>query len=210
MNSVVARRPYSSTRRAEAAERTREAILEAVAKGLSEGGMDALSFESIAQHAGIAARTVYRHFSTREKLLAAFWDWLMVRLDLKQFPQTEKDLLNAPPRVFGMLDRNERLVRSYLASQLLREMRQPIDPQRTRDISRCIANATRGLPDPEIKRATAVIQALFSAPVWQVMRDRVGLSGREAGDAVSWAIEALLRELHFRRDARDADTDDVP
>lgn len=210
MKSAVPRRPYTSTRRAEAAARTRELILEAVAKGLADGGMDAVSFESIAQHAGIAARTVYRHFPTRERLLTAFWDWLMERLDFKDYPRTEQELLSAVPRVFAMMDRNERLVRSYLASQLIREIRQPVEPQRNRDISRCIAGATAGLPEREIQRAIAVIQALFSAPVWQVMRDRVGLTGKQAGEAVSWTIEVLLRELHIRRRVSERDNDDVP
>ena len=210
MNSSVARRPYASARRAEAAARTRQTILQAVATCLADGGIDQISFEAVAARAGVAARTVYRHFPTRQKLLNAFWIWLLEKLQFPAFPQTEQDLLTAPPRVFAMLDQNERLVRSFLASQISREIRQPVDTQRQHDLRQCLSQATRGLPKAEADRAIAVVQTLFSAPAWQVMRDRLGLTGLQAGQAVAWAIEVLLRELHLRRHVSEQDTDDLP
>ena len=77
-------------------------------------------------------------------------------------------------------------------------------------VEKCLQDATRGLPEAEAKRAVSVVQALFGAPAWRALRDRAGLSSREAAAAVAWAIEVLVRELRLRRDVTLRDEDDVP
>jgi hypothetical protein len=44
-------------------------------------------------------------------------------------------------------------------------------------------------------RVLAVFAALDSAPFWQLLRDRGGLSGPEARAALTWMLETLLAAL---------------
>ena len=61
-------RKYDSSRRTEAASRTREAILAAAFK---LHGMGLLDMEMLAQEAGVSLATVRKHFPTRERLYEA-------------------------------------------------------------------------------------------------------------------------------------------
>jgi len=56
----------------------RERVLEGVAQVLAGG--DELTFARVAKAADVPERTVYRHFPTREALLAAVFDWAKARV----------------------------------------------------------------------------------------------------------------------------------
>ena len=47
----------------------------------------------------------------------------------------------------------------------------------------------------ERAKIIAVFVAIYSAPFWQLLRDRGQLTGPQAGDAGAWLIEVLLNEL---------------
>ena len=70
---------YSSPLRHSQREATREAILQSVRRRLEAGTLEDANFGEIAADAGVAERTVYRYFPTREALLGAFWTWLQIQ-----------------------------------------------------------------------------------------------------------------------------------
>src|SRR3954469_12311479 len=63
-------RTYTQTARAQATERTREAILEAAIARFYRGEFDT-NLEAIADEAGVAARTILPHFGSKEGLVEA-------------------------------------------------------------------------------------------------------------------------------------------
>jgi AcrR family transcriptional regulator len=193
-------------------DRTRERILEAIGRRLGRGAVDNLSFVDVAKIAGVSDRTVHRCFPTREKLLSAFQDWLLRRpLAMKQFPSTDRELVQTVPKVFAEFERHQQLFRSYLTLELAQgQKQQPWHGPWRKVVERCLKDATRGLPPEEAKRAVAIVQALFGAPAWRALRVRAGLNSRQAAAAVAWAIEVLVRELRFRRDLTPRDEDDIP
>ncbi|MBH0779536.1 TetR/AcrR family transcriptional regulator [Nocardia bovistercoris] len=65
-------------RRADA-QRNRERLLTAAAAALDERGVNA-SLDDIAKVAGVGNATLYRHFSSREKLIEAVYDQRILRL----------------------------------------------------------------------------------------------------------------------------------
>ncbi|MBZ6076351.1 TetR/AcrR family transcriptional regulator [Microvirga puerhi] len=78
MSSV---RAYNSPLREEKTRETREAILAALFELMdSASAPDEISTEAIAQKAGVQRRTIFRHFATKDDLLAAFWPWLNARI----------------------------------------------------------------------------------------------------------------------------------
>jgi AcrR family transcriptional regulator len=63
-------RAYTQAARAEATERTRKAILEAAIARFHRGEFDT-NLEAIADEAGVASRTILRHFGSKERLVEA-------------------------------------------------------------------------------------------------------------------------------------------
>src|SRR6187551_3631036 len=65
------RRQYDASGRQAQARATREAIVDAAIVRLREVRPDELGYSDLASDAGVAIRTVYRHFPTPQDLLAA-------------------------------------------------------------------------------------------------------------------------------------------
>ena len=77
---MPAKRKQSSTRRPRSdAQRNRERILEVAREAFSRAGAHA-SLDDIARTAGVGPGTLYRHFPTREELLAAVYHSEMEKL----------------------------------------------------------------------------------------------------------------------------------
>ena len=77
---------YSSDLRRSQTEATRNSILEVLRRKLDSGRLEEASFAEIAAEAGVAERTVYRHFPTREALLGAFWAWIQLQPAMEPSP----------------------------------------------------------------------------------------------------------------------------
>ena len=67
----MAKRRYEQRERAEAAERTRQRIIDAVVQRLREAPAEPVSIDQIARMAGVARSTVYAIFGSRAGLFDA-------------------------------------------------------------------------------------------------------------------------------------------
>jgi AcrR family transcriptional regulator len=81
---TVGTRKYQQRLRADAAEQTRQRILDAVADLLREAPTEPLSVEGIAQRAAVARSTIYVAFGSRAGLLDAFAEDLWARTGLSE------------------------------------------------------------------------------------------------------------------------------
>lgn len=188
-------RKYVSPRRNAQAEETRQLILAAVGRLFETAPEDALSFDAIAAEAGVQRRTIFRHFPNKDALLEAFWTWINQQVALQTWPRTKEDLVTMPPVTFAGFDQHEGVIRAALMSKSGREMRLRANPERQAAFHESLAEITSELDPLLARNLLAVVQALYSASAWQSMRDYWHLSGREAGEAVAWAIETLLASL---------------
>ena len=193
-------RNYKSPLREAHTKDTRQRILAAVGKTLAESPDGSISFDQLAEESGVERRTVFRHFPNKEALLEAFWDWPNARITDKNLPTSLSDLLTLPEQAFKGFDAQQGIIRASLHTQSGREMRLRSVPQRRKAFKAALQGVTHGLPPKEIVRAEAAVQALFSAATWETMHDYCGLSGKEAGQTVSWAIWVIIEKL--KRDAR--------
>ena len=64
-------RPYSMGKRAKAKDRVRREIERALIRLLASRPFDAMTMPAIAREAGVSARTVQRHFGSKDQVLAA-------------------------------------------------------------------------------------------------------------------------------------------
>lgn len=61
-----------------------ERILEAAAELLAEGGVDALTTRSLAEHTGIPVASIYRYFDNRDAIIAAYLDRELQEIEAAQ------------------------------------------------------------------------------------------------------------------------------
>jgi len=188
-------RSYSSPLRAARSRETRERILAAVAEWMEVGEPGDLTLEEIARRAGVERRTIFRHFENREALLAAFWIWINERVAPRTLPGSLDDLVAAPRETFARFDEHEGVIRSSLHSRPGRAMRLAAVPARREAFRAALAEATRGASAADRRRLEAVAHALYSAAAWEAMRDYAGVTGAQAGDAVSWALRTLVEAV---------------
>jgi AcrR family transcriptional regulator len=90
-------RDSGPNRRADALA-SRRALVKAAAALYSERGPD-VSYDEIASHAGVGRATIYRHFPTRELLLAGILDML-----LDEFQAAAEALPHTPDRFLALVD----------------------------------------------------------------------------------------------------------
>jgi AcrR family transcriptional regulator len=68
------RKPYDSPQRADAARRTRAAVVSAFGEMLFADGYRATTIRAVADRAGVSAETIYKTFGGKEGLIKALWD----------------------------------------------------------------------------------------------------------------------------------------
>jgi AcrR family transcriptional regulator len=186
-------RPYNSPLRDAQAHATREAILNALYGLMGSGaGPDEIGMEAIAQGAGIQRRTIFRHFATKEDLLAAFWVWLNDRIGASPSPRGLPDILNGPREAFPRFDTHEAAMRAALHSPTGRDMRMATVAGRRALFAQALRPALATAAPEDARRVEALAHLLFSASAWEVLKDYGGLSGDEAGETASWALEVIL------------------
>ena len=190
-------RRYTSTLRDRQAAQTREFILDAVTALLGDRRADEVTTRDIAAAAGVAERTVYRHFPDRAALLEGLTRRLPQLDGIR--PSFEVGGLDAlaptSRRLMELLD--EHYVTARAEAVLNADPRRfAADTQaNTRHMRALLAKELPELSDREQLRIAAVIRCLVSTQAWLRMREELGVPGTESGPVVGWVIDTIVREL---------------
>jgi AcrR family transcriptional regulator len=171
---------------------TRAEILDVGMRMVSKGGV--LSHEAIADQAHIGVRTVYRHFPDRAQLLQGLWELTREKTNIR-FPAHEEDIAPLLRTAFRSFDQNEALVRAVLSSGAGMEVRDRGGIEGKAAFAHSLQEQLRGFPSSHRPRVIAVFLAIYSAPFWQLLRDRGGLGASEAQEAAAWLIDVVLDAL---------------
>src|SRR5262245_46217747 len=171
---------------------TRERILAAAIDCLNDEELEAITIEDVAARAGITKRTIYRHFATREDLLAATWPEMQRRVGSRGFPSTARDAVQKPLELFPSFDPMAGVVRASAYSRAGRQLRMSVNDARKTNILTAVEDARPHLSGPALVRLAAIVQLLNSAAAWATMKDFWNLDGHESGRASSEAIAVLL------------------
>ena len=186
----------------------RERILGAVADHLAVEEIGEISVPTIARDAGVSLRTVYRYYPSRDELFAAAAEWIAEhRLGGEEFAGFARHADDLGPifrKACERFDEQPNLVRALALTQAGRSVRWHRRTQRLDAIRHALAEVTDHLSKREVRQAEAVVFYLQNVLAWVTMRDEAGLTGKEAGEAVAWAIRTLVDDLRRRNDAAGA------
>jgi AcrR family transcriptional regulator len=182
--------PYVSPLRREQAEQTRSRIVDA-AVDLMAGGAEGLTMQEVAKAAGVALRTVFRHFPTRETLLDAIWRVLQDRMGETSDLETMDDLTGFVPELFRRYGAMEDEIRGAMFAQTFVSSRQRLGSERARRVRRAVAAQFTGGDDRSRAMAASAAYTLTVPLVSIVLKEAFGISSTEAGRASAWAIRAL-------------------
>jgi AcrR family transcriptional regulator len=186
------------TLREKHAAATRDQILDQAYALLVNDPDQPFSHEAIAARAGVGARTVYRYFPAQSDLYEALW--LRVRKQAGTiFPSLEAQILPQIPILFGGFDRNEKVIRAVLESPAGHRIRERGAPEGRAAFSQSLAQLTADMSGAQKRQVVAIFLAIYSAPFWDLLRRRGGLSGGEAIAAAEWATSALIQALRKSR-----------
>jgi len=158
------------------------------------------SHETVATRAGVGARTVYRYFPAQADLYEALW----VRMRKQAgtiFPSSEAQILPQIPVLFGGFNRNENVIRAALESPAGHRVRERGAAEGRAAFSSGLAVLTAGMSAAQKKQVVAIFLAIYSAPFWELLRNRGGLSGEDAIAAGEWAMSTLIEGLRRSRPA---------
>jgi AcrR family transcriptional regulator len=181
-------------------ERTGHLILAAVATILNRADLAAVTIAEVAQVAEVTDRTVYRHFSTREELLRAFWSWQLQQAAGERVttPQTLPALLETVQRLFASLDSSEGVIRAMLASPEGRDIRLQTNRARHDHMLAFVEALLPELPAHERHSLASGIVVVSSVMSWMFMRDHCGYDGVRAGEAAAYAVQSMIEAAQRR------------
>jgi AcrR family transcriptional regulator len=191
--STESRRTYHSQLRAEQAEETRARILDATIRVMARG-IATLSVPDVAREAGVSVPTVYRHFGTKQALLAAVHPHLARRAGLGQVaePESVEDFSEMVRSVFGRLMSLGGDARAAMTSPASEEARRTQMPARYAMSRRFAAGVMPAASEADRDRLARVLIILASSSSMRLWLDHLGSSVDEAADDVDWLLRTVL------------------
>lgn len=176
---------------------TRQAIVDAAFRMMREEPTTPFSHETVAERAGVSARTVYRHFPTRADLTLALWERLRAESGTR-WPRNEAEILPALRTLYDQFEANAELTRASITSAANTGYPAHGSAEGRAAFREALADLLAVLPPDEGDRLIASCVAIYSAPFWQMLRDRGQLSASEAREAGVATMDALLTAARAR------------
>ncbi len=182
------------------AARSRERIMAALAELLVEEGVDGFSVQEVADRAGVAHRTVYRHYGSREALLDGFARWIdekLVEGGGVSVPGSAAGIPGSVREVFAGFDALDRLVEAFVVVSLGTRTTVARRDERTEEFRAVLEGdgLLAHVPGEEAEAVVALIRTLASSNTWYLFRHERGIDGERSGRVVAWAMRILLDEL---------------
>ena len=194
---VKAGKPYSSPLRAEQAAATRGRIVDATVALLQDNDVSAFGMQDVADRAGVAVRTVYRAFPTKDDLIAGVLDAIEERFAASAgSPPTTagkiEESVGGPVRAIFAL---EPLYRALFATAAGRELHRRSSGARRAIVEAAFAEELAGLSAEQAEQFSAVVHLVTSSRGVLFLKDYAGLDVKGATAAVSWALAALVAAI---------------
>src|SRR3954470_7934738 len=172
---------------------TRGVILDAMVEQLADTGAFDFSMFELARRANVSARTIYRHFPTRDALFDALSMRVNKELGSHEPPRTLDAAIALARAQFASFDAHAELVTAELVTR--QGFRAPARPAHLAALQKAVAETAPGVSELTRRHAAAVLACLLSADTWARLRHDLHADGPDAAEAVAFAIDAIKRKL---------------
>jgi AcrR family transcriptional regulator len=147
--------------------------------------------EAVAHAAGISARTAYRYFPTQSDLVASVWRHLRDSTGTV-WPHSEESILPSLRLLFAQFERNDTVTRAMLAASPRANYSAHGSAEGRTAFRGALAARLQRTSTETGDQLVATCVAIYSAPFWQMLRDRGQLSAECAAEAACTAMAAVL------------------
>jgi AcrR family transcriptional regulator len=172
---------------------TRRVILDAMVEQLADTGAFDFSMFELARRANVSARTIYRHFPTRDALFDALAARVNEELGTHEPPRTLDAASELARSQFTSFDAHAELVTAELVTR--QSFRSPARPARLHALQKAVAEAAPNTSESTRRQVAGVIACLLAPDTWARLHHDLRLDGRDAGEAVAFVIDAIKRKL---------------
>lgn len=173
-------------------EQTRQAILLAVAECMEDDPDGDFSMAQVAAKVGISVRTVFRHFASRDELVAAFGAWY----EQEMLPFQSLASVHQLPDIFARsareMHRRPALSRAIAMSSVGRDAMTGFNALVLHQLQDAVETEFDGATEAERRRLVAGLHYLDSITSYVVLHDDLGLSGDEVGEVVGWMMRLAI------------------
>jgi len=175
----------------------REAILQATAVKAAEVGSLDFSIGDVATQAGVAYRTVYNHFESREGLIDGLSEWIDEQWAAQGgiiVPQSLRELPEAVRANFLVFEEQSDLA-EVMARLDPAERATKAQERRSQAFSDVVASAHPELSREQQESFAVLLRQIASVRNWYSLTRAQGLSASAAGAVAAWAIEQIIGAL---------------
>lgn len=172
---------------------TRKHLLDTALTMLRDTPGEDFSHEELARRAGVSARTVYRYFPNRAELIRALWERLREETGTR-WPATEEQILPALRAQFAQFESHSALVRASIVASAKAHYATYGSAEGRAAFRTSLAELIDALPEERGDQLIAICVSIYSAPFWQMLRDRGQLPPDQAVEAAAWALSAILAD----------------
>jgi AcrR family transcriptional regulator len=153
--------------------------------------------QDVADRAGVAVRTVYRAFPTKDDLIAGVLDAIEERFEAAAGspPTTAEKIEGSVGGAVRAVFKLEPLYRALFATAAGRELHRRSSGARRAIVEGAFAEELAGLSAEQVAQFSSVVHLVTSSRGVLFLKDYAGLDADGATAAVSWALTALVAAI---------------
>ena len=181
--------------REEQAHATRERLLSAAAIFFESHPASELTLPKLARLAGVTPPTAYTNFGTVDNLMRSLYEWVLPQLGTRDPLPPPARLHEVPHERFPRFAKHAGLLRAIWTSASWNGHR---SRTRARYVETALDNLRSLAPhldDRALLVALGPVMSFSYPPMWQWLRDVLGMTEEEAEQAAIWATRSLVAAL---------------
>jgi AcrR family transcriptional regulator len=188
------KRRYRMVVRAEAAQATRERLLDSAWRHFAERPFDDVRLSDVAADAGVSAQTLHNQFGTKEALFVAAWGWRMAPEGARRDAAAPGDIRAAVRVLYDSYDQDGDAVLRLLAQEeriaAVHEMAEAGRRWHRAWVERTFAGLLEGATPARRERRIVKLVVATDLLVWKLLRREMGLGRRQAERIVTEMVDA--------------------
>jgi len=181
------------------ADQTQRLILESAIAVLKDDAFNGLTVRAVAKRAGIAERTIFRYFASRDEFLDAIGREITRILQMPPAPKTIDELLQMPRRLYEAFEPHADVIRAVFHSEVFPRMQAGEAKHRWVAIGKLLDREFPKAPASARKIAAANMRYFLSGNTWQYYRTIFRFDLDETIACAEMAIRQAIDELQRKR-----------